>query len=1107
MMAQRYVIVFQLLAATECDAISWSQAKADGDSRTSKGQKIRSNVVLLSGRDAQGHSIVLVVSGFRPSLRIQAKDCMRAQSLAGEHLFDCSSVQTGCEPDVHEESEHALEFRGFHPRPTQFVRWTFRSNLTFLSTRKKLREGGVTAYDAALPASMQMLARLAISPCAWVVVPCSKSTHMSTEEPNLIHCVEWTDIARSEDPPAAVAPFKVMAYDIECASSHGEFPCAKKGYERLARELSALPEGHLGTEHQIAGALAAAFGLKSGVQGIGRVHTKQGIVPSFDTIHEVSESMCAALKKSSAASGSASSAIARAWHRSKKKQDSMGPCSSDDEESAPSATQAQLPSSTSSRSRYFLILQLLQDAKLPQVEGDEVIQIGAVTRTLGADSEDRHIFVLGDCDPVSGTSVHTFKCEKQMLQAFLGHIKNSSPDFFTGYNTHGFDTSYIDTRCAELGMCLDGLTGSKLDPSLYHANTFQSSCGHDTQLDLQSSIIARKGSDDREDTFLDMQGRVVFDLMHVIQKGHNLPSYRLDAVAQHFTGERKDDVSPAQIFASHHGTACDRALVASYCIQDCALVLHLADKLNTIMNAIGMADVCSVPVSWIFSRGQGCKTLSLVSRQCWQDGFAIPAMSRGDVKVDYEGATVLEPQTGAYIDDPVVVLDFASLYPSSMISSNISHDTYVEASAKDDDARLSGVSFGDTLEFDIKQTVVDRESGAVLRRERNGTTCARFVTASTRRGVVPRILERLLAERKRVRRQIKDEPDAFKRSTLDGLQLAYKVTANSLYGQLGAPTSPVFLPDLAAATTAVGRRMLQKLKSFAEEERGAKVIYGDTDSCFMLFSESRNVPRDDLRGRIAAAVQAGTECSDAFRSHIPAPHNAEYEKVLCPFVLLSKKRYVGNLYEDADSDPKRSSMGIVLKRRDNAPIVKRIYGGVIDRLMLRDIPGATAFAQAEVLKLAQGKVPVDDLVITKTLRAPSAYVNPDTIAHVVLARRMNERQPGSAPAVGERIPYVFVVMPKATLQGERIEHPEYLTQQRIDYTHYLTNQVQKPLTQLMGALIDSMPGSRVEQSQCTPKQVEKEVFRLIFQRAAATAPAVRDGLRDISAFFKPQARR
>ena len=75
----------------------------------------------------------------------------------------------------------------------------------------------------------------------------------------------------------------------------------------------------------------------------------------------------------------------------------------------------------------------------------------------------------------------------------------------------------------------------------------------------------------------------------------------------------KDDVSPQDIFEKQNGTDADRCVVATYCIQDCALCNTLIDKLKIITNNIGMANVCSVPMSYLFLRGQGVKIFSLVS--------------------------------------------------------------------------------------------------------------------------------------------------------------------------------------------------------------------------------------------------------------------------------------------------------------------------------------------------------------------------------------------------------------------------------------------------------------------------------------------------------------
>lgn len=211
-------------------------------------------------------------------------------------------------------------------------------------------------------------------------------------------------------------------------------------------------------------------------------------------------------------------------------------------------------------------------------------------------------------------------------------------------------------------------------------------------------------------------------------------------------------------------------------------------------------------------------------------------------------------------------------------------------------------------------------------------------------------------------------------------------------------------------------------------------------------------------------------------------------------------RYAANKYEmSADEEPTQSSMGIVMKRRDNAPIVKDIYGGALTRILdERDVRGAAEFVKTSLMALVRGETPMDKLIISKTLRG--TYVNPGSIVHAALARRMRERDPGSAPAINDRVPYVFTVHPdKKAIQAERVEHPDHLEAQGavIDYGHYITNQIMEPVKQLFALVVDMIPGARR-----VPKEGrEKEVLRVMFQPALDAVKRRNGGMRDMSSYF------
>ena len=164
---------------------------------------------------------------------------------------------------------------------------------------------------------------------------------------------------------------------------------------------------------------------------------------------------------------------------------------------------------------------------------------------------------------------------------------------------------------------------------------------------------------------------------------------------------------------------------------------------------------------------------------------------------------------------------------------------------------------------------------------------------------------------------------------------------------------------------------------------------------------------DDL---LQKTIEVGQDDAGHYvNTFLKKPQDLEYEKTFYPFVIFSKKRYFGNKYEYNNVKFKQTSMGIVLKRRDNAPIVKRIYKGVIDILLnKRNLNAAISYYKLAIRNLLKGEVDIDELVITKSLKSSDSYSNPTQIAHRVLADRMGERDPGNKPQANDRVPYCYI---------------------------------------------------------------------------------------------------
>ena len=582
----------------------------------------------------------------------------------------------------------------------------------------------------------------------------------------------------------------------------------------------------------------------------------------------------------------------------------------------------------------------------------------------------------------------------------------------------------------------------------------------------------------------------------------------------------KDDVTPQDIFRLANGSSSDRAIVAKYCIQDCNLVHHLMNKIDVMTGYIEMSSICSVPISYLVFRGQGIKLTSYVAKKCREKSTLMPDLEKKSGGDGYEGAIVLPPKCSMYIDNPVACVDYSSLYPSSMISQNYSHDSKVWSKEYDLNGNLiretgekymSGPKKGQykyddlpgyeyiNIEFDTYKYL--RPEGKPKSREiktKVGKKICRWAQLpDDKKSIMPSILMELLNARANTRKKAKTEPDPFMQNILDKRQLGYKVTANSLYGQCGARTSTFFEQDVAASTTATGRMMIIYAKRIIEEVYGdriyetttygpvkcrAEYVYGDTDSVFFTFNLENPETNEKIRGKPALemTIEIAQDAANLCTSYLKPPMALAYEKTLMPFILLSKKRYVGMLYEEDPNKGKLKYMGLVLKRRDNCDLVKDIYGGVLNQLMKNtSIQPAIEFLYDSLNALIQGKVPMEKLTITKSLR--SDYKNPQQIAHRVLADRIAQRDPGNRPKPGDRIPYVFIMNPKATLQGDKIETPQFIIDNKlkIDYTYYITNQLMKPLQQLFGLAIEQIwemqnKGSAIKTFHKDMNQLRKE---------------------------------
>ena len=1145
-------------------------------------------------------------------------------------------------------------------------------------------------YESNIHPSIRFIHERQLQPANWVSIEIDEEElygdKLFPDADIVVNDIDYTSVHPVDDD--TISPFVIASFDIECDSSHGDFPLANKDFKKLAIDLyDSLHRCYNNNSNQdtilsyIKPCISKACNQDTDILkeielslDINPIYTCNGLQPSEDSIDEFIELF-------------EDESFIDDFYNLKKRDPVIN--------------------------RLTKELNKLkdEDGDTLEVEGDKVIQIGTVFHRYGEpEPYKRHILVIAPtdnlpndqiCDPLDNIEVVCCKSEKALLLGWKNIMKSEDPDFVTGYNIFGFDFAYMMDRMKEYCNCT-GKWCDKKCPFFHFQNmgkinsTWWEACYHRNKRCCEKKIkTSTFGSVDYK-RYLHMDGRILYDLQKEVEKGHNLESYKLDNVAAHFmrgkikkiesikkdtftttklytsefgnlkegdyislrlhsnigetyykNGKKykissfvknaetsyirllgsfmkfskgiqgntsswspnnseyfkiewclmKDDVSPQDIFEKHKsGGPAGRAEVAKYCIQDCELCINLTLALDIIPNNIAMANVCSVPQSYIYLRGQGAKIFSLIARECDKKGIRIPTVTQPftgheyikmykswegttkekkerlkqylieerykerydetwqeqmykdekemneykqaelnnikepwipykeysiDNEVDiitddnppprcgYEGAIVLDPEPGIYLEDPVGVVDYASLYPSSIIEKNISHDTLIE-----DPQYLQHLDEDDYETITYKNYIYEEEAGKVtiskkVSQENPQITC-HFLKrkAGEPLGIIGSVVQHLLQQRKATKKRLKNETNDFKKKVLDGLQLSYKLVANSVYGQMGARTSPIYKNKLAACTTAIGRERIYDAKSGVEEGwwkesefalknecRPPTVIYGDTDSVFIKWQRYKNGKLLEGKEALEFCIECGKDAGEwvtenklnmTFEedSNIKKPQDLEYEKTFYPFILISKKRYVADKYEFDVNECKRNSMGIVLKRRDNAPIVKHVFGNVIEKIMIdKDLHKSVLWLKETLSKIRDGGFPMNDFVITKSLRG--YYKNPTSIAHKVLADRMGERDPGSKPKAGDRMPFAYRVLDddmlydtekvyksgprkgqprvKNVLQGDRIEDPEFIKKNNLelDYEFYITNQIMNPVKQVLDLEMEEKETSKI----------------------------------------------
>ena len=577
------------------------------------------------------------------------------------------------------------------------------------------------------------------------------------------------------------------------------------------------------------------------------------------------------------------------------------------------------------------------------------------------------------------------KDEIELLTKMQEQIQQFQPQFIVGWNVISFDFKIIKEKF-----------------NAYNLDFNLSSLKGESKMRVTSEFF---GKDQ-----LYFPGIIVFDCIQLLKTNYiQYSDFKLSSVAKEVLGDDKveldssdeSDFSIAEkIKTIEYNWKENPSKLIWYNFKDTTLVLDIIDSIK-LMELMYQR---SIITQTLLERLQSPIAVldQMYLKELHKEHKVAPTHYPTQGTTPIEGAYVIEPKSGFYED--IVVFDFASLYPSLMITFNIDPFTY-------DYKKSLLETSSSTIDT---STHILAPNGAVYRKQR---------------GILPNILQELFE----LRKEAKKKKESVKSHAL-------KITMNSFYGAMASPKSRYYNKHLAESITAFGRECLLKVKEFLEEKENLHVIYGDTDSVFVECSalfKSQGVKNISDKKKIMQEIEK--RINEYFSQWIQKQFqissflSIEAEKVFDRFFIASKKRYVGR-----DEHNKLQFTGMEHVRGDWTKLArdfqKELVTIIFNKATKEEI---TNFILDKITKLKSSTYD-DKLVYLKKITKPLDQYTKTTPPHVKAARELNDFQ-------GRVVRYVM------TKQG-----PKHISlfkdSMQYDYEHYIEKQLKGVSDEILDAI-------------------------------------------------------
>ncbi len=548
--------------------------------------------------------------------------------------------------------------------------------------------------------------------------------------------------------------------------------------------------------------------------------------------------------------------------------------------------------------------------------------------------------------------------EREIMEGLTSLVRESDPDFVTGYNIDNFDLPRMEER-AEV-IC----------PRPKYNRSPLFGWGRVPMNEGESKRIFPTRQQNR---VWRIPGRIPMDAWWQARQTLRPQRESLRYVSQLLWPD-DEEMQKLDVDASKMDEewASRPDVVMEYCVRDTHLPLDILGHLKAVARKEALASVSLTAVETAANGTTSQWIDSLVMRLADKEGIAVPMTNAGPRKRDQiAGGYVHEVEPG--MEPWIVVLDFKSMYPSIMISNNICSTTLVRDGQENSSHSISP------------------------------TTRTRYKSKEEMNGLVPRLLEDLMAKRDLYKMEMEeaqakgDEVEAF---LLDQLQYAVKILMNSFYGVFASSFYRFTHPDLGASITEWARHNIKAIISQVEEG-GNDVIYSDTDSIFVKSPVDQGAPTNKPEDQEGAEVWSATRDETLkfgeglAQMFTKEGAELEFETALSAFFSHgAKKRYVGRVVWPREEMLIR---GYEVRRTDSFDLLSETMTQMFEMLLDGDTEGAVDMTKLAIDEVRSGSVDPSRLVISRSCKGKwnskknewdfSIYSNPDGLPYVRAAKQ------------------------------------------------------------------------------------------------------------------------